>query len=171
MSLMWSSPHFLIRLATRALGRVCPLVSCICIFTMALNCWTRESSAAFLPLEDIPTEGHVYEWIDDLATRYGTLAPFLQTRPWQRKQVESFLDSLVARNCSCTEDPAFVRLKREVNPAAEGGTRPALRFGDSLALVEASPYAIAHKKALNQSALRANSPNTRTRPHGHRGRV
>jgi hypothetical protein len=95
--------------------------------------------AAYLDLEEIPTESALYGALEALTTRYGTPSGFLQTRPWTLGDARAFLDSLVKSGCACGDDPAFVRVRREVDPEA-ASQPPAVRLTADTRVVEISPY-------------------------------
>jgi hypothetical protein len=98
------------------------------------------SGATYLGPEEIPTESPLYGSLEELATRYGTPPSFLQTRPWTRQTARRFLDSLVIGGCACTQDPAYVRVAREVSTHSEVSREPLIRVTGASDTVEVSPY-------------------------------
>jgi hypothetical protein len=69
--------------------------------------------------EEIPVESPIYRLVDDLAAQYPVAQAKLMTRPWTRLDVGRFVDQLVLDTPAAADDPAVLRLRRELEP---GGT-------------------------------------------------
>jgi hypothetical protein len=109
---------------------------------LALLLLAAPARAAYQALEEIPVESPVYRLVEELATSHGSRSAFLHTRPWDRADLGRFLDELALREPAVAGDPAYVRLRREVEPAdVPGGWRPAMRGKDENGSLEISPYA------------------------------
>lgn len=114
-------------------------LACVAFCGLIAMGLVRPSRAAYLPLEEIPTESPLYAALEALASQYGTPSGFLQTRPWTLDDARVFLEDLERSGCGCAEDPRFVRVRREVDPEATT-QRPALRLAADARAVEISPY-------------------------------
>ena len=98
--------------------------------------------AAWHSLEEIPVESPVYRLLDDVASNYPLSSGLLLTRPWTRGDLGRFLDQLVVDVPAAAEDPAVLRLRRELAPGGGAeGLEPALAAEQDDASLELSPYA------------------------------
>src|SRR5512138_1432845 len=77
--------------------------------------------ATYLPNERIPTDSEVYRDLERLATVYGASAPFLNSRPFRRKEALAYLEGLGAAHPGAAVDPAYRRALRQLDPEAPGG--------------------------------------------------
>jgi hypothetical protein len=114
-------------------------LACITLSGIMAMVLVSPSRAATLPMEEIPTESPLYAALEGLANRYGAPSGFLQTRPWTLRDARLFLEDLERSGCGCTEDPSFVRVRREVDPEATT-QQPALRLVADTRAVEIAPY-------------------------------
>lgn len=114
-------------------------LACITLSGIMAMVLVPPSRAATLPMEEIPTESPLYAALEGLANRYGAPSGFLQTRPWTLRDARLFLEDLERSGCGCTEDPSFVRVRREVDPEATT-QQPALRLVADTRAVEIAPY-------------------------------
>ena len=110
--------------------------------TLALLLLATQARAAYQALEEIPVESPIYRLVEELATSHGSRSAFLHTRPWDRADIGRFLDELALRAPAAASDPAYVRLRRELEPGdVTGGWQPAVRGKDETGSLEISPYA------------------------------
>jgi hypothetical protein len=91
------------------------------------------------PLEQIPVESPLIRDIEDLAATYGLGGAFHSTRPWDRADLRAFLDEVVACSPEAADDPACVRLRRELGPEA-GSWAPLVDERETDRSLEVSPY-------------------------------
>lgn len=109
---------------------------------LALLLLATQARAAYQALEEIPVESPIYRLVEELATSHGSRSAFLHTRPWDRADIGRFLDELALREPAAARDPAYVRLRRELEPAnVTGAWPPAVRGKDENGSLEISPYA------------------------------
>ncbi|HET7903993.1 MAG TPA: capsule assembly Wzi family protein, partial [Candidatus Eisenbacteria bacterium] len=107
----------------------------------------RPSAAAYLPGERIPTDDPLYRDLERLAATYGATTRFLSMRPLRRAEALSFLDELAGEpvgdgDHAPTDDPAYQRARRALDPEAPGGVAPLISArGDEGEAIEISPYA------------------------------
>jgi hypothetical protein len=96
------------------------------ILALVLACPTAPASAAWHAHEEIPVENPVYRLVDDLAASYPVSKALLHIRPWTRAQLGIFLDQLVVDAPIAANDPAYQRLRRELEPGGsfELGVEP-----------------------------------------------
>src|SRR6185503_2002958 len=100
--------------------------------------------AAYLPNERIPTDDAIYRDLERLATRYGSSARFLSSRPLRRKEALAYLEELGVEHPGAAVDPAYRRAMRSLDPDAPGGVHPLVSAdGDDGERIELSPYASA----------------------------
>ena len=100
--------------------------------------------ATYLPNERIPTDSEVYRDLERLATRYGSSARFLSSRPFRRKEALAYLTDLGVEHPGAAVDPAYRRALRQLDPDAPGGVHPIVSAdGDDGERIELSPYASA----------------------------
>lgn len=97
--------------------------------------------ATYLPHERIPTDDPIYRDLERLATRYGSAARFLSSRPLRRKEALAYLRELGDTHPGAAVDPAFRRAMRQLDPDAPGGVHPIVSAdGDDGERIEISPY-------------------------------
>ena len=107
----------------------------------------RPSAAAYLPGERVLTDDPLYRDLERLAATYGVTPRFLSMRPLRRAEALAFLDELAGTSVgdgdlSPTDDPAYIRARRALDPAAPGGVAPLIAArGEEGEAVEISPYA------------------------------
>ena len=99
--------------------------------------------AAWHAHEEIPVENPVYRLVDDLAASYPVSKALLHLRPWTRAQWGIFLDQLVADAPIAADDPAYQRLRRELEPGGElaTGMEPMISVEQDETSFELSSYA------------------------------
>ena len=119
------------------LERAVPLVLSLLVLAVA---WPAR--AAWHALEEIPVESPVYRLLDDVSSNYPLSKGLLLTRPWTRADLGRFLDQLVSDVPAAAQDPAVLRLRRELEPGGGlEGLEPALSTEGNDASFELSPYA------------------------------
>lgn len=97
--------------------------------------------AAYHPLEEFPVESPLYALVDAVVTQYGAPAGFTLTRPWTRRDLGRFLDVVRAATPAAANDPAVVRLVRELDTGDHlGGWEPAVVVVGEERSFELSPY-------------------------------
>lgn len=100
------------------------------------------ASAAYHQLEEIPVESPVYRLVEDLASSYSLSHGLLLTKPWTRAELGRFLDQLATDVPASAQDPAVLRLRRELEPeGGAGGLEPMLSSEQDDVSLEVSPYA------------------------------
>lgn len=98
--------------------------------------------AAYHPLEEIPVESPLHGLVDALVTQYGAPAGHLMTRPWTRRDLGRFLDAVLLAEPAAADDPAMVRLRRELTPGGHvAGWEPMGAYADEERSIEVSAYA------------------------------
>ncbi len=108
---------------------------------LALLLVAAPARATYHALEEVPVEGPVYRWVEDLAATYGFGSSFLHTQPWDRADVGRFLDELVANAPAAADDPLVARLRAELSPGESfGGWEPAWSGDDERTSIELSGY-------------------------------
>lgn len=97
--------------------------------------------AAYHPLEELPVESQLYPLVDALVTQHGAPTGMLLTRPWTRADLGRFLDVMRVASPASTDDPAMVRLARELEPGDHvGGWEPLGAVADEARSLEVSAY-------------------------------
>lgn len=98
--------------------------------------------AAWHAHEEIPVENPVYRLVDDLAASYPVSKALLHIRPWTRAQLGIYLDQLIAEAPIASQDPAYQRLRRELEPegALATGLEPMMSAEQEETSFELSSY-------------------------------
>ena len=114
----------------------------VVLLALALLTAAVPAQAAWHALEELPVESPVYRLVDDLAASHPLSRGLLLTRPWTRGELGRFLDQLATDRPETTQDPAFQRLRRELEPAGGAeGLEPAIASEQDDVSLEISPYA------------------------------
>ena len=113
-----------------------------CSLALLLVAAASPARAAWHAHEEIPVESPLYRLVDDLASSYPVAKALLQVRPWTRAQLGIFLDQLVNDSPAATNDPAVLRLRRELEPGGglRDGLEPMLSAEQDETSFELSPY-------------------------------